>query len=156
MIDTYVLVGCGKVKQNNPAPASELYTSGYFAKKREWAELNGKRWWVLSAKHGAIPPWKVIEPYDMDAGSLEGRELEQYRRRVRLHLRACDAKWINGELVVLAGKDYIEPLGQFFQELPCEVRFPFSDTSGIGEQRAWLSEEIAASKSGFNQFEKGG
>src|SRR5699024_9558468 len=59
-----VLVGCVKSKRASGAPAKDLYTSGYFAKMRAYAESTGKPWFILSAEHGLVAPDQWLEPYD--------------------------------------------------------------------------------------------
>jgi hypothetical protein len=125
---TFVLVGCGKAKADEPRPAKDLYTSTYFAKKRDLAEAltawagehQSSAWGVLSAEHGIIPNSIEIEPYDTTVEDLDGDELDQWADRVRSGLTS----WLNwpfssdndprdspcGRLVVLAGESYIQPL----------------------------------------------
>jgi hypothetical protein len=128
MRGTFVLVGCGKAKADEPRPAKDLYTSTYFAKKRElaealtaWAgESQSSAWGVLSAEHGIIPNSIEIEPYDTTIDDLDEDELDAWADRVRSGLTS----WLNwpfrsdndprespcGRLVVLAGESYIRPL----------------------------------------------
>lgn len=142
MTRLYALLGCGKAKAPGPRPAREKYTSDYFRQKREWAEANCERWWVLSAKFGAINPDREIDDYDVTIGDDEF-DPERYRRQTYVMLRASDGKWMgDAELHALAGQKYIEPLREMFEAHPCSVVFPFAETEGIGEQRAWLADEL--------------
>ena len=125
---TFVLVGCGAAKADEPREARNLYTSNYFALKRQlaealtaWAgEQQSSAWAILSAEHGIIPPTLEIEPYDTTAGDLDGDDLDRWARRVKSGLTS----WLNwpfqtegdprespcGRLVVLAGESYVAPL----------------------------------------------
>lgn len=70
------LVGCVKTKQSVATAAWDLYTSPIFTGRRRCVEASCDRWFVLSAKHGVLPPKTVIEPYDValkDAGRAERR-----------------------------------------------------------------------------------
>jgi hypothetical protein len=58
------LVPCVKAKRDEPSPASQLYDSTWFRKARAYAEAKADTWRVLSAKHGAVHPGKIIAPYD--------------------------------------------------------------------------------------------
>lgn len=136
---TYALVGCGKSKHPGRRPAREKYSSDYFEKKRAYAEKHCEHWWILSAKYGAIPPWKEINDYDV---TIDDVDPESFARSVYIALRADDSKWINGELEVLAGQAYIEPIRDVLDGVPCPVRFPFDGTQGIGEQKQWLASNI--------------
>jgi len=58
------IVGCGSAKREHAAPAKDLYTSSYFALKRQFAEEYCDQWYVFSAKHGLVAPDTVLDPYD--------------------------------------------------------------------------------------------
>lgn len=100
---TLVLVGCGASKRDpedptdrhlasvpegedvpgygsGPAwPAEDLYTSTYFAVKREFAEVvtawannrDATPWAVLSAEHGILPHWQNVPRYDTTIEDLD-------------------------------------------------------------------------------------
>ena len=129
MSGTFVLVGCGAAKADEPQPAKDLYTSNYFALKRRFAEAatawagehQSSTWMVLSAEHGIIPPELEYEPYDTTVDDLDGEELDQWAKFVRSALTS----WLNwpfgdgdprdspcGRLIVLAGESYIQPLDE--------------------------------------------
>jgi len=147
----YVLVGCGSSKRAEKTEARHLYTSTYFEKKRQFAEQCAQ-WWVLSAEHGAISPSKVIEPYETHIDDVDA---DRWATDVRLSLRSDDSKWIDddSELIVLAGQKYIEPIQDVLDELEdrpmfgVTVRYPFDDTSGIGEQLSLLDDLTEAERS---------
>lgn len=125
---TFVLVGCGAAKADEPREARDLYTSNYFALKREYAEAatawagehQSSAWAILSAEYGIIPPTLEIDPYDTTVADLDGDALDRWARRVKSGLTG----WLNwpfqtdgdarespcGRLVVLAGESYVEPL----------------------------------------------
>jgi hypothetical protein len=128
MRGTFVLVGCGAQKADEPRPARDLYTSTYFRLKRRYAEAatawagkhQASAWAILSASRGVIPSRIETEPYDTTIADLDGDELDTWARRVRSALTS----WLNwpfssdndprdspcGRLVVLAGEQYIQPL----------------------------------------------
>ena len=125
---TFVLVGCGAAKADEPRPAGELYTSNYATLKRRYAdaatawagEHQPLAWAILSAEHGVIPNRIEIEPYDTTVDGLDEDALDRWADRVRSQL----TDWLNwpfradndprespcGRLVVLAGERYIQPL----------------------------------------------
>jgi hypothetical protein len=145
MKGTFVLVGCGAAKADEPRPAGELYTSTYAALKRRYAEA-ATEWAgenqssaraILSAEHGVIP-WSIeIKPYDTTIGDLDANDLDAWADRIRSQLTA----WLNwpfrsdndprespcGRLVVLAGEKYVQPL---------EERDAFKGNVGNGMYRS--------------------
>src|SRR5437879_140917 len=58
------LIGCVKTKAPLPAPAYELYVSSLFRGRRAFVEATCDRWFVLSAKHGLVPPEQLLDPYE--------------------------------------------------------------------------------------------
>lgn len=125
---TFVLVGCGAAKADEPRPAGDLYTSNYAMLKNRYAEAatawadehQSSAWAILSAEHGIVPPALEIEPYDTTVDDLDDDALNRWADRVRSQL----TDWLNwpfqsdndprgspcGRLVVLAGERYIKPL----------------------------------------------
>jgi hypothetical protein len=59
------LIQCTDSKHDEPSKAKNLYTeSSYFRAMRSWAKARGNGWYILSAKHGLLPPERKIEPYN--------------------------------------------------------------------------------------------
>lgn len=61
---TVVLVGCGKSKSDEAAPARELYTSSLFKKSVELAELVGDAVYIASAAKVLVGLDERITPYE--------------------------------------------------------------------------------------------
>ena len=64
------LVSCVKSKLSRPAPARELYTSMLFRGLRTIAERDCDHWFILSAMHGLVEPWSMIEPYERTLNAM--------------------------------------------------------------------------------------
>ena len=165
---TRVYVGCGAKKQDSEAYAYNLYTSSYFQKKREYAELVGDSWSVLSALYGSLWPKSIIPPYDvtiddypLDVEAVENARyatLDEWAEDVLAGLEQAAPNHAEREtedpldrVIMLAGQSYIAPLRDgldaLADEYDFEVVYPFDDTSGIGEQIGWLTEQIEVEKS---------
>jgi len=144
MTRTAVLVGCGAKKRDGPAAAKDLYTSTYFQKKRAVAETVGEDWRILSAKHRLWDPDRWLRPYDRSMDDVE--DTDHWAAVVGSDLTA----WLNSEfdepveLLVLAGRDYVDSLRPVIGDLGLDAKYPFDGTSGIGEQLQWLTERYAA------------
>lgn len=139
---TTVLVGCGASTRRGRLPAKEKYDSNYFTLKRTYAEERDG-WYILSAKYGIINPTVMIGDYDVTVG--EDITADQWRDRVHRTITRHPVRWERTDrLEVLAGQRYVDPLRDRFEALPCEVVYPFDsdDLGGIGEQMAWLKENI--------------
>jgi len=148
MTDRYALVGCGKSKKDGYYPARELYDSTYFRFKRDYVERYCENYSILSAGHGVFPPDEMLGTYDISIQDLEEHEpgFELYHQDVFEHLSIQD--WnVYDEFLVLAGRAYIEPIQDLLDEFEdcyprLKLRYPFEETSGIGEQMSWLREKI--------------
>jgi hypothetical protein len=78
----FVLIGCGAAKAQETVEARELYTSSYFAVKRQYAEAavqwartadrRANTWGILSAEHGVLMPRLEVGPYDTTIDDLRG------------------------------------------------------------------------------------
>lgn len=156
MSNRFVIVGCGSAKRDRELepgtlrlkryPARELYTSTYFAKKREYAETVGDQWMILSAGHGMLPPGTEIAPYDTTIDDLTADQLDG----LAAHVQDTLHEWIHWDeapdrIDVLAGTRYIGRIrerGAF--GVGAQVRFPLQehDLGGIGEQMGWLKDQV--------------
>ena len=125
-----VLVACCGEKLSHPAPAKDLYQSELFKKSRTWAESNGDKWLILSAKLGVIHPEQVVEPYDETLNDKKAGERAEWSRKVAQQL----GSYSTDRLVVLAGKNYCGWVEGFDVERPMEGM-------GIGQQLAWLKAQ---------------
>jgi len=145
----FALVGCGSAKQDTPVPARELYTSTYFALKRQYAVEHADSWRILSAKHGLVAPDEPIGPYDASLSKRSDSYIgdnavatwgERVRASLETHLSELDP---TPTVVVLAGEDYARPLDPLLEQSRFDVEWPFrqDDLEGIGDQMHWLSEQ---------------
>lgn len=144
----YVLVGCGSRKQDvtGHVPAGELYTSSYFEKKQNFAKEFGDEWYVVSAKFGVVHNETSIWNYDAtveDVYNDEWLDVVEDNLEEKLDWTESD------EVYVLVGKKYLDAedhhgrsLRGMLNESQAEVKYPFSQTSGIGKQQQYLSEVI--------------
>lgn len=121
-----VLVSCVGKKRTTAQPAKDLYISDWFIKAREYAENNGKRWYILSAKHGLLHPDTVIDPYEKTLNTMGAEERRAWAEQVDTAIAM-----LPGRLVCFAGEKYREHL-QTPLETPLKGR-------GIGEQLRWFN-----------------
>ncbi len=140
-----VLVGCGSKKRDEPTAAKDLYTSGYFEKKRDFAELYGDEWYITSAEHHLLDPDTVIEPYDKSLTNMTADQRRGWGEETSTQLRELD--WDSVDIVVLLmGQKYIGPIEATLEALPVTIGYPFDHTSGNGEQNEWLKHRINEAK----------
>lgn len=133
-----VLVACVGKKSSYAAMARDLYQSTWFKKARRYAEVVGDEWYILSAKHGLLEPTEVVAPYDLTLRDYTFRRRTLWAVGVIGQLR--DEIPLHWEVVVLAGRDYYEPLVQVLGN-SYVVTVPMSGM-GIGKQLAWLNQQV--------------
>ena len=126
---TLVIVPCGSAKvwdkkpMAGPTIARDAYTGPPFVVHRQYAERFGHDWVILSAKYGFIAPDVPIpEPYNVSF---------KYKRTNPVGVEALRAQITDQELdrydrvIVLGGKDYVEPAKRAFGDMDVELHFPF-------------------------------
>ncbi len=59
------LISCGAVKAAHAKPARDLFTGAWFKLAAQLIERNSDEWGILSAMHGLVMPYEVIEPYNV-------------------------------------------------------------------------------------------
>lgn len=164
------LIGCGSAKRevtgnpnyaNNQYRTAVLYISNYFKAKREYGERMCDYWYVLSAKHGLRHPFVITRPYDvrLTHSGFKGEDeapfesiaawadhvIEQLEEKLT-YLENSSGNDAVDEVVILAGRPYVDPLREPLDELDVEPRYPFDDTSGLPEQMKWMSNHTDPSK----------
>jgi hypothetical protein len=88
------LVGCVKSKRQHPCAARDMYISTLFHGRMRAVEASCDTWFVLSAKHGLLDPYKIIEPYDVALKDLSPAAQRAWSAEVldSLHLRLGDLR----------------------------------------------------------------
>lgn len=172
-----ILVGCGKKKKKEyldkqKYKAKNLYTSKYFKLKRKYAEQYGDLWYILSAKHGIVPPEKLIEPYDLrlskngfkgddstryDSPNHWGENIVNTISNLNDH-RQCNNDPCIRTITILAGKNYLAQIQDRLKQTQIDIHLPFESTSGMFDQMNWLAENIdkdstASPQKTLNNFE---
>lgn len=143
------IVGCGasKIVTAGPVEVQDLYTSDYFRQKREYGEQECDDWLILSAQHGLVWPCERVQTYDRRVSEHSDEQRGEWLDGVEGRLRfVAKSMTTDGEIVLLAGREYVEPIEPILETIPREIRDPFAQTSGIGEQRAWLSDQLATTE----------
>lgn len=149
MTKTLALVGCGSEKRDKRTEAKSLYTSTYFAKKRQWAE-GCDTWRILSAEHGVVHPATVLEPYDTAMADLSDEQANEWATDVMADLRPLLSSF--DEVVVLAGRDYFDPISDGLRQAALTVQWPFQGKR-LFEQMEWLEQTSSPDQSTLESFE---
>jgi hypothetical protein len=122
------LVGCGKLKEEHPCRAKEMYRGVLFRYASAYCERNYDKWYILSAKYGLLEPDCLIEPYDMTLVGMGNVERLAWQKKV---VNLLDMRH---EYYLHAGKNYWLP--------GINLRTPMKGL-GIGEQLAWYKKKIS-------------
>ena len=133
------LVACVSQKLDRRARAADLYRSDWFRKARTYVEEAGSPWYVLSAAHGVVAPFRRIDPYNVTLRDLSAAQRRLWGEKTVSQLRRAIGARHPGPIIFLAGRLYREPLLAFAGEravIPMEGM-------GIGQQKAWLAQQIA-------------
>lgn len=132
-----VLISCVSKKMAKPAPAVQLYVSSLFKKNLAYARfLKPDKIFILSAKHGLLPPSKKIAPYDTTLNRLHGRERRVWAKKVLKQLQGR-VRLESDTFIFLAGERYRKYIVPHMKH----VRVPMKGL-GIGRQLAFLKRHV--------------
>jgi len=124
------LIQCTNTKRSGVHKAKNLYDeSNYFRIMRAWARSVGNPWYILSAKHGFVPPSQRIADYDERGLSV------QQAKEIATKLDNAGVT----EVLITAGKDYTDPLTPELERVGIDV-IEVCRGKRIGERMAELKE----------------
>jgi|GEM_PF-978357 len=131
---TLVIIPCGKKKIWNinlnigSSAAKDAYISDYFKLNRQYAELMGDRWVILSAKYGYINPETLIENYNVSFKDKNPEVVSIEKLTRQIHDMGL---YKYTELLALGGIEYREMISRSFAGIPINIVFPFAGNGGI-------------------------
>lgn len=139
---TLILIACSAAKLPHAAPAGELYTGQLFKLAKAYALATGDDWLILSAKHGLLDPSKTIDHYDQRLTHKSA-----WGARQALKLWSLSRTHHYSRLVMLAGRDYCEPIlaDPLAAESFAEIYRPLQGL-GIGHQRQQLARMVSTAR----------
>ncbi len=105
-----LLISCVKKKKSIKCKAEDLYMGPLFKNSLCLArKMNADKIYILSAKHHLLPLETEIEPYSLTLKNFKPKEKIDWGKKVIEQLsQVSDLK--NDVFVVLAGKEYINPI----------------------------------------------
>lgn len=142
------LVGCSRLKLPHAAPAGELYVSPLFRLASRYCAATCACWFVLSARHGLLPPEQVIAPYDLTLHRVGRAGRKAWADRVVGQLRRRGLLDAGHRFLLHAGSVYADPLAERIgAEQPLRGL-------GIGQRLAWYHRQLAVTNGKENQMGK--
>ena len=134
-----VLVSCSAGKENQAAPAEELYNSDLFKKQLEYAKklTNPNDIYIISAKYHLVPLRAKIEPYNKTLKDMSADERQAWSDTVLDQLKKKGYDLDRDKFVILAGNSY----RQYLEPHMKNVEVPFSGLR-IGQQKKELLQKL--------------
>jgi|SRR5215469_1214388 len=131
MTGPLVVIACGAAKLDRPAPAEHLYTGSQFRLALQAAlQLTDRdSVMILSAKHGLLPLWRQVAPYDLKMGQPGSVTADQ------LALQAAVRALRFRRVIALTPKAYTAMLQAIWPNLDAPLA-----GLGIGCQRQVLAQ----------------
>lgn len=146
--DTVYLVACVGEKKRQATRAKALYQSQWFRFARQYVELKGEEWNILSAEHGLLDPEAVVEPYNVSLNDQGRSEREGWAEKVAQQI---DNKYETPtRFVFLAGRKYREHLIPKLHQQGHVCEVPMRGL-GIGEQLGWMKQNAIKQKDFFEE-----
>jgi hypothetical protein len=134
-----VLVSCSSGKENQAAPAEDLYNSDLFKKQLEYAKklTNLDDIFIISAKYHLISLRTKIEPYNKTLKDMSSPEREKWADFVLNQLKKKGYDLDKDKFVILAGNVY----RQYLEPHMKNVEVPFEGLR-IGQQKKALLQKL--------------
>jgi len=130
-----ILISCVSKKGTSPCAAKNLYISDLFKKTKAYAEKNGDKWFILSAKYGLLEPDAPIAPYEETLNTKGKAARIEWAQRVLTQLLPQVSS--QDTITFLAGLKYREFLADPLAEHGTSISIPMEGLK-IGEQLRWL------------------
>lgn len=119
---TVVLVSCSSRQREGRWKASQLYNSSSFRESLECAKALSDDVYILSSKHGLIDLETEIEDYDVSFADKSSTELDTWGKLVAKQVEECDIDVNSTKFIILAYKDYYNPLIKHFPNYDLPLR----------------------------------
>jgi hypothetical protein len=132
------LVGCGKSKVAQPAPAGDLYVGQVFRARKGFVEATGMPWFVLSAKYGLLDPDEVVAPYDLALADQPVSYRRAWGEWVAEQLTLRFGVLTGRHFELHAGSAYTQPLAASLSARGATVATPLAGLSQ-GSTLAWYA-----------------
>ncbi len=114
---TSLLISCSKLKRSVSCEAELMYEpSNLFRKSLAYAKNISDDIRILSAKYGLLKLDDVIEPYDETLSDKSKDEMAAWGKKTALQIFE-DYDLQTTKFVILAGKDYYDPLMDYLPEI---------------------------------------
>lgn len=131
------LISCTKLKQDKKCSAAHMYDpSPLFKKAKSYVSVRYNHWLILSAKHGALHPSQVIDPYDYTLNGAGVTELRLWSESVFQQIMRIRPS----EVDFYAGKNYRKFLIPLLEQEGIVCNVPL-EGKGIGEQLSFYTKE---------------
>lgn len=137
---TLLLLACVKEKLPAPAAARDLYVSPLFKKQREYAELVGLPWFILSAEHGLVVPDEWLSPYERYLPETPPSFRRAWGNWVVERLELLTANLAGRTIEVHAGATYVDALRAPLASKGASVYEPLAGLR-MGQRLAWYGAQ---------------
>jgi hypothetical protein len=138
-IDAIVL-GCVKGKQRGRHPAADLYTSPLWQRRRAYAKMVGRPWFIFSAKYGLLRPDVEIDSYDVAMQDLSPVERRAIGETAAATLDQALGGLSGRTIEIHAGRLYVDAIRSAIEQRGGCLRQPFGGLS-IGQQLRWYDQQ---------------
>ncbi|MEU7961338.1 DUF6884 domain-containing protein [Micromonospora humida] len=130
------LIGCVKTKLDYPAAARNLYVSPLFTRRRAHAERQARRYYILSAEHGLLPPETLVAPYDTALAEQSSDYQRAWGEWAAAKLLRSEGQIRDRMIEIHAGDEYANAITPLLTRAGATVRRPLAGLP-LGEQLAW-------------------
>lgn len=138
-----VLIEDSRAQTQDACQAKDLFLSHEFRAARQFAEVLGDRWFILSARYGLVEPDQEIKPYDDVLSERSYNAKYEWAVRVRDALKphlASDTK-----IIAAISPIYLRALESLLDQTGCELETPLKELRSPQRRTAWLQHNAKKS-----------
>jgi hypothetical protein len=132
-----------ELDEDETVPARELYSSNTHICKDRFAR-HSHGYYIASAKYGLVHSETEIGWYDQTLSNMSDEEVEWWAEDVAGDLAHIVVDDNFDAVVLIGGKDYVEPLAPYFEGIDAAILTPWQtcdDVTGVGRGMSWCNDE---------------
>ncbi|RXT14951.1 DUF6884 domain-containing protein [Ammoniphilus sp. CFH 90114] len=130
------LIACVKQKREGKHTASELYTSAWFVKVKEYIECSDfDEWYILSAKHHLVSPGDEIDAYTEHLNQFKPKQIKEW---AEITAQQVKERRLEQEQLFIFGSEKYRSIIPYLPD--SQIEEPLKGM-GISQQMGWMHQQ---------------
>ena len=130
------LIACVKQKKEGIHPASDLFTSAWFVKTKEYVEkAQFDEYYILSAKYHLLSPFDQIEDYSEHLNQFKSEQIENWAQHTAQQIKD---KQLDQARLYIFGSGKYRSITAYLPDT--QIEEPLKGM-GISQQMSWMHQQ---------------